>query len=84
MQRTAHQRHQQSPFRRPSAWVPANWKRAGQAQAARVRRSGYGLVGAAAALTGPWLILVQIAAGLVQVALRARASQRPARRIASR
>ncbi len=60
--------------------VPASWKRAGQAQAARARWIGYCLAGgAAAALTGPWLVLVLIGAGLVEVAVRARPSGHPDR-----
>ena len=64
--------------------VPASWKRAGQARAARARWAGYGLAGgAAAALTGPWLVLVLIAAGLAEAAVRARGARPPARRAAS-
>jgi len=64
--------------------VPASWKRAGQAQAARARWIGYCLAGgAAAALTGPWLVLVLIGAGLVEVAVRARPSGHPDRRAVS-
>ncbi|MEU2741016.1 chromate efflux transporter [Streptomyces sp. NPDC007095] len=64
--------------------VPGSWKRAGQARAARARWIGYCVAGAAAAaLTGPWLVLILIAAGLVEVAARAGASDRPVRRTAS-
>ncbi|MFJ9483521.1 chromate efflux transporter [Streptomyces mirabilis] len=64
--------------------VPGSWKRAGQARAARARWIGYCVAGgAAAALTGPWLVLVLIAAGLVEVAARAGASDRPVRRTVS-
>ncbi|MFI6402800.1 chromate efflux transporter [Streptomyces sp. NPDC050548] len=64
--------------------VPASWKRAGKARAARARWIGYGLAGGvAAALTGPWLVLVLIGAGLVEVAVRARASGRRQRRAGS-
>ncbi|KUL22159.1 chromate efflux transporter [Streptomyces regalis] len=50
--------------------VPASWKRAGTRRAARARWIGYAAAGAlAAVLTGPWLVLVLIAAGLVEVAV---------------
>jgi chromate transporter len=53
--------------------VPGSWKRAGTARPARVRWIAYAAIGAAAAaLIGPWLVLVMIAAGLVEVAVRAR------------
>ncbi|WP_042364140.1 chromate efflux transporter [Streptacidiphilus neutrinimicus] len=57
-----------------AAWglVPGSWKRAGAARAARARWIGYALAGAAAAATvGPWLVLLLIGAGLVEVAVRA-------------
>jgi chromate transporter len=64
--------------------VPGSWKRAGQARAARARWIGYCVAGgAAASLTGPWLVLVLVAAGLVEVAARAGTSDRPVRRTAS-
>lgn len=51
--------------------APGSWQRAGQARAARCRWVGYCAVGAtAAALTGPWLVLVLIAVGLLEVAIR--------------
>jgi chromate transporter len=53
--------------------VPASWKRTGGQRAARVRWCGYFLIGgAAAALTGPWLVLMLLAAGLLEVAVRSR------------
>ncbi|MFE7564432.1 chromate efflux transporter [Kitasatospora sp. NPDC057500] len=53
--------------------VPASFGRAGRARAARARWAGYALAGAVAAvLTGPWLVLVLIASGLAEVAVRAR------------
>jgi hypothetical protein len=55
--------------------APASWQRieAGTARAARARWIGYALLGAAAAaLTGPFLVLVLIACGLVEVAVQAR------------
>ncbi|MCM2423042.1 chromate efflux transporter [Streptomyces sp. RKAG293] len=58
-----------------AAWslAPGSWKRAGKARSARARWLGYALAGAAAAaLTGPWLVLVLLAAGLVEIAVRAR------------
>ena len=67
-----------------AAWslVPASWKRAGPARSARTRWIGYGLAGGvAAALIGPWLVLVLIAAGLVEVTVRAGVGPRAVRRI---
>jgi chromate transporter len=58
-----------------AAWglVPGSWKRAGPERAARARWIGYALAGALAAATvGPWLVLLLIAAGLLEVAVRAR------------
>ncbi|MDH6115514.1 chromate transporter [Kitasatospora sp. MAP12-15] len=56
--------------------VPASWNRAGDGRAARGRWIGYGLTGgAAAALVGPWLVLVLVGAGLVEVAMRAGAAR---------
>lgn len=53
--------------------VPANWQRAGTGRAARARWIGYALAGAAAAVTlGPWLVLVLLAAGVVEAAARRR------------
>jgi chromate transporter len=69
-----------------AAWslVPASWQRAGQARAARARWLGYCLVGGtAAALAGPWLVLVLIAAGVVEVAARAGAGPGAAGRMRS-
>lgn len=58
--------------------MPASWRRAGPSRAARARWTGYLLVGAVAAvLVGPWLVLVLVAAGLVEVAVRGGTS-RPA------
>ena len=51
--------------------VPASWRRAGTAVPARVRWVCFAGAGAvAAALIGPWLVLVLSAAGLVEVAVR--------------
>jgi chromate transporter len=51
--------------------VPGSRQRAGQGRAARGRWFGYFVVGgAAAALTGPWLVLVLVAVGLLEVAIR--------------
>jgi chromate transporter len=63
-----------------AAWglAPASWKRiqAGPAEgSARARWTGYALLGgAAAALIGPFLVLVLIACGLTEVAVRTRPS----------
>jgi len=54
-----------------AALVPASLKRAGTGRAARARWAGYALAGAAAAvLTGPWLVLVLLGAGLTEIAVR--------------
>ena len=69
-----------------AAWalVPASWKRAGPRRAARTRWLGYGLAGAvAAALTGPWLVLVLIAAGIVEVLMHGGIRDRPGRPVLS-
>ncbi|MEE1825331.1 chromate efflux transporter [Streptomyces sp. BE20] len=69
-----------------AAWslAPASWKRAGTDRPARVRWAGYALAGGtAAALTGPWLVLVLLAAGLAEVAVRTRGRQGPGRRVVS-
>lgn len=51
--------------------VPASWQRAGTRQAAQVRWIGYLLVGGVAATTiGPWLVLVLVGAGVVEVVVR--------------
>jgi len=58
--------------------VPASWRRAGQARAARGRWAGYLLAGGVAAATvGPWLVLVLAACGFAEIAVRARRSGRP-------
>ncbi|MBF9067060.1 chromate efflux transporter [Streptacidiphilus fuscans] len=64
-----------------AAWglVPGSWQRAGQARDARARWIAYAAAGAVAAATvGPWLVLLLIAAGLSEVAVRARRSARGA------
>ncbi|MFE5284171.1 chromate efflux transporter [Nocardia sp. NPDC056611] len=51
--------------------VPASWQRAGTERASRLRWIAYLVVGAlAAALIGPWLVLVLVAAGLLEVVVR--------------
>jgi len=53
--------------------VPASWRRMGEARSARARWICYLLAGgAAAALTGPWLVFVLIGCGLIEVAVRRR------------
>lgn len=67
------------------ALIPASCNRAGDGRAARGRWIGYAAAGAAAAvLLGPWLVLVLIAAGLAEVALRTRPADRHAGRITGR
>ncbi|MFI6010109.1 chromate efflux transporter [Streptomyces sp. NPDC051243] len=52
--------------------VPASWKRAVGGRASRARWITYVVAGGAAAvLAGPWLVLVLVAAGLVEVAVKA-------------
>ncbi|MFD9066311.1 chromate efflux transporter [Kitasatospora purpeofusca] len=54
-----------------TALVPASLGRMGRGRGARARWAGYALAGAVAAvLTGPWLVLVLIAAGLAEIAVR--------------
>ncbi|MGW4356946.1 chromate transporter, partial [Nocardia sp. NPDC004582] len=51
--------------------IPASRQRAGTRRAARLRWIAYLVVGAlAAALIGPWLVLVLVAAGLLEVVVR--------------
>ncbi|PBC75892.1 chromate transporter [Streptomyces sp. TLI_235] len=62
------------------ALLPASRQRAGSARPARARWLGYALAGgAAAALAGPWLVLVLIAAGLIESAVRTRSAAGPTR-----
>ncbi|MFF2041553.1 chromate efflux transporter [Kitasatospora sp. NPDC058170] len=66
-----------------AAWslVPASRQRAGRERPARARWLCYALAGgAAAALTGPWLVLVLLAAGLTEVAVRTGGRRSPQRR----
>ncbi len=54
-----------------SGLVPARWRRAGTRRAQRVRWVVYALVGAAAAATiGPYLVVVLLACGLIEIAFR--------------
>jgi chromate transporter len=51
--------------------VPASWRRAGTTFAPHARWIAYAVAaGAAAALVGPWLVLVLLAAGVVEVMAR--------------
>lgn len=51
--------------------APASWHRAGPARSARLRWILFGLAGGvAAAVIGPWLVLVIVACGLVEVGWR--------------
>jgi chromate transporter len=51
--------------------VPASWRRTGSSRAGRYRWVAYAVAGALAAVTvGPWLVLVLLAAGLVEAAAR--------------
>jgi chromate transporter len=59
----------------PASWTRAGPARAGPARAAQARWVLYAAAGAvAAAAIGPWLVLVLLAAGLAEVAFRARPS----------
>jgi chromate transporter len=61
--------------------VPASWARGGSSRSARARWVGYALAGAvAAALAGPWLVLVLLAAGIVEIAVRVGAPRHLGRR----
>ena len=58
--------------------LPASWKRAGQQRAARARWLAYLLAGGAAtALLGPFLVLILLACGLIEVAVRRPAPSPP-------
>ncbi len=58
--------------------LPASWKRAGQQRAARGRWLAYLLAGgAASALLGPFLVLILLACGLIEVAARRPDRPRP-------
>jgi chromate transporter len=51
--------------------VPASWRRSGTARAARVRWAAYVAAGAvAAASVGPWLVLVLLVCGAVEIGVR--------------
>jgi chromate transporter len=57
--------------------LPASWKRAGQQRAARARWLAYLLAGGAAtALLGPFLVLILLACGLIEVAVRGGSGRR--------
>ncbi|MVU76977.1 chromate efflux transporter [Nocardia sp. ET3-3] len=58
--------------------IPASWARAGTLRAARLRWIAYAALGlAAAAPLGPWLVLVLIGTGLLEVAIRVGLPSRP-------
>ncbi len=58
--------------------LPASWKRAGQQRAPRGRWLAYLLAGgAASALLGPFLVLILLACGLIEVAARRPDQPRP-------
>jgi chromate transporter len=53
------------------ALSPASWKRMGTARSQRIRWSGYALFGGgAAAVVGPYLVLVILACGLAEIIVR--------------
>jgi chromate transporter len=54
-----------------SRLVPPSWRRAGTSRSAAVRWCAYAVAGAVAAATiGPWLVLVLVSCGLVEVTTR--------------
>jgi chromate transporter len=54
-----------------SRLIPASWRRVGSEHGQRVRWAVYALVGVASAATvGPYLVLVLIACGLIEIAIR--------------
>jgi chromate transporter len=54
-----------------SGFVPASWKRIGASRIERSRWIAYGLVGGAAAATiGPYLVLILLACGFVEILIR--------------
>jgi chromate transporter len=58
--------------------IPASWRRAGTARSQRARWISYLLLGgAAAALVGPWLVLVLVGCGLIEAGVRSAPWQRP-------
>ncbi len=58
------------------ALVPGSLARAGSGRAGRARWGAYALVGVVAGvLVGPWLVLVLLAAGLTEVAVRSRGAR---------
>ena len=58
-------------LRAASGLVPASWKRIGTQKAQRVRWALYALVGGTAAATiGPYLVVVLLACGLIEIAIR--------------
>lgn len=62
-----------------AAWglAPGSWRRVGHVRAARARWVAYLVAGgAAAAVTGPWLVLVLVAAGAVETAVGAPSGKR--------
>jgi len=54
-----------------AGFVPASWKRIGPARPQRARWAGYAAAGAASsALIGPYLVLVLVACGITEIAVR--------------
>ncbi|WP_369638736.1 chromate transporter, partial [Nocardia sp. JMUB6875] len=57
--------------------IPASWQRAGKGRAARARWIAYATAGlTSAALIGPWLVLVLLAAGLAEILIRNKPTHR--------
>ena len=58
--------------------IPASWRRAGTARSQRARWICFLLAGgAAAALVGPWLVLVLVGCGLIEAVVRSRGRPPP-------
>jgi chromate transporter len=63
-------------LRAASGFVPASWKRMGEARRQHARWCGYALAGgAAAAVVGPYLVLVLVGCGLTEILVRRARSQ---------
>ena len=62
-----------------SGLIPASWARAGGARAGRARWAGYLAAGGAAAATvGPWLVLVLLGCGVIELIAQRRLARRGA------
>jgi chromate transporter len=63
--------------------LPASWRRAGRGRAVRIRWAAYLCAGGlSAAVVGPYLVLVLVGCGVLEIALRSRESGNPRRGVA--